>query len=428
MRKLIESKKITATLGVVSGYFHSNNADDIYLSVTTIIQEASELYAQLHPELPYISMVATPSVTTYRKEWGCPDGGELTFTISSVANPTFVTDLKEWEDTARGVFMLIQRQLKQSTMLIEVQSTSVDYNKSLLEGVSVVLAPSKELAEVISPHISIEAEYGDYCIPGALLTLAHHGSRSGRHNAPCNAQISEEILGNIEKIRSDSGLVVLVSHLDADTIGGIINCILPELYVSIKSSFPGFWEGLEYVDVWGIHHLHDLEEDVQKHITCYNMIAQKFRRQYSRNESTNVTSDVENLIYILLEMLFEKDSSLYKVASKMNDENIRKIESSLIKENKKLRMFNGDVFTAASYYSPKMDAVVPVTVSRNTATGAITLAFEDGGKKYSASNIMQELFGDKAGGRAGIAGTPRGESFSLEDLEKLGEYINKLEF
>lgn len=53
-----------------------------------------------------------------------------------------------------------------------------------------------------------------------------------------------------------------------------------------------------------------------------------------------------------------------------------------------------------------------------TPFNAITLAFEDGGKRFNAQEIVQQLWGNEAGGRAGIAGSPRNWNLSKDELNK----------
>ena len=72
----------------------------------------------------------------------------------------------------------------------------------------------------------------------------------------------------------------------------------------------------------------------------------------------------------------------------------------------------------ASYYSRKQDASVPATITLNIARKSITIGLFDGGESVSAKDIVQELWGDKAGGRDGIAGSPRDWDISEEELEQ----------
>ena len=59
----------------------------------------------------------------------------------------------------------------------------------------------------------------------------------------------------------------------------------------------------------------------------------------------------------------------------------------------------------------------------NPTVGSITLSFEDGGEKFNAAVIMREFFGPEAGGHAGIAGSPRGVVYNMDDLLKFRDHL-----
>ena len=69
--------------------------------------------------------------------------------------------------------------------------------------------------------------------------------------------------------------------------------------------------------------------------------------------------------------------------------------------------------------SPEKNADgTPKYVPLQDRVGVITIAFYDGGRsdggKYSAAEIMQAILGDKAGGKDGIASSPRGENMTFD--------------
>jgi hypothetical protein len=72
--------------------------------------------------------------------------------------------------------------------------------------------------------------------------------------------------------------------------------------------------------------------------------------------------------------------------------------------------------------------VEPAVVGYNTQTKAITLSFESDEARagLSACDIMQELFGPLAGGHAGIAGTPRGEEYTIDDARRVAKHVARL--
>ena len=104
------------------------------------------------------------------------------------------------------------------------------------------------------------------------------------------------------------------------------------------------------------------------------------------------------------------------------------VEEQLIYEDKNMRVFDSNgVFCAASYYSPKQDALIPATVTYNEKTKTVTLGFEDGGKQYNAMEIVRGIWGPEAGGREGIAGSPRGVEMTKDDLHALVERLKEVQ-
>lgn len=72
---------------------------------------------------------------------------------------------------------------------------------------------------------TVEAEYGDLVVEGSVLTLAHHGPRSG-NSCPCLVENRPQGEQSIE--------VVGLSHMDLDTIGGCAALL------GLKPDAPGF--------------------------------------------------------------------------------------------------------------------------------------------------------------------------------------------
>lgn len=270
--------------------------------------------------------------------------------------------------------------------------------------INVLLAPTAEqaqnLAETMNIAASVEAEYGEICIEGKQITLAHHGSRS--HNpAPCNWDVSPIENGTI-----------LVSHIDIDTVGGVL------ALMGLKPEDTDFWKGAEFVDVNGVHHIHELSTDVQDKLNAiyaWNSVRENKRIA----EVTDVTEDILSWLEILTPVLGNNPDAEWINKGRQWAEKVEsEVESKLISETETVRAFITDgVFCAASYYSPSLQKVCKATVTLNTKFNAITVAFADGGKEASAREIVQSLWGSEAGGRDGIAGSPRSWSLSAEEVE-----------
>ena len=279
----------------------------------------------------------------------------------------------------------------------------------------VILAPKLELAKEIKADYTVEAEYGDYCIEGNKLTLAHHGSRSG-NPAPCNTQIDEKFDGG----------TILISHIDLDTIGGIM------AIEGIKPEYPEFWKAAEYIDINGPHHINEIDSEISKKIDIYEYLSIQNRKKIlpERDNVSDVTEIINGYIKNVYLSIDEKNPEYPKMQEETEKYFIDKkneIERKLTIENKLYRVFETDgLFCNAAYYSEKNKNVVPVIIAYNSKFKSITLSFEDGGKEHDACAIMQHLFGKDAGGHPGIAGTPRGKEYEPADMYPIMAEIDRI--
>lgn len=283
-----------------------------------------------------------------------------------------------------------------------------------LENVKILYTQNLALAQNVNADVTIEAEYGDTCVEGKILTLAHHGSRSN-NPAPCELENQELEFNSI-----------LVSHLDLDTLGGIMAVL------NIKKGNSSFWKDAAYIDVNGTHHMHKLPKVSKELINAYYYISDQLGRlPLARDEVKDITETVEEFISKLNKLFTDEEyqKEMIEKGREWAENKAKQVENCLVKETPTIRCFITDgVFCGSSYYSPQLNSVCEATISMNTKFNSITLAFEDGGKEYNAVEIVQELWGTEAGGRAGIAGSPRGWNKSSEELEiEFNKLISKVE-
>lgn len=276
-----------------------------------------------------------------------------------------------------------------------------------LEGYRVILAPSKELAVEYAANndvaASVEAEYGDDMVCGRIVTLAHHGPRCG-NPAPCVAQVN----------KIDIGGTILVSHVDLDTLGGVM------ALTGVKPNAPDFWQGAAFVDVMGPHHIHELHGDVQSMLNAYYAFAEAHKGE-RYNTAVDITEAIEPHVSAIACICGEDTpakANLLREGAEWCKRVTWAVEGCLMYEDENIRAFKTPgVFCSSSYYSHELKLVAKATVTLNTKFGAITVAFEDGGKAHSAKAIVQSLWGEGAGGRDGIAGSPRNWGKTEEELE-----------
>ena len=285
-----------------------------------------------------------------------------------------------------------------------------DLSKAIREDQRVILAPSYDIAKNIKAEATVEAEYGDECLEGTMVTLAHHGPRSN-NPAPCNTPDVPEL---------PPFATVVVSHIDLDTLGGIyaLQGRKPEDY--------RFWEAAKMIDVKGAHHIHELDKDIQDKLNAYYAYndGQPRQRYTEAIDVTKQIDDTYNVVNAIVDINDPEHDKLITAGKEWAQTREKEVEDQLVYENKDVRVFDTNgIFCAASYFSPNQNTICPATVTYNEKFKSITLAFEDGGKQLNAKEIVQELWGPEAGGREGIAGSPRNVEMTKNDLAKL---VNEL--
>lgn len=285
-----------------------------------------------------------------------------------------------------------------------------DLSKAIREDQRVILAPSYDIAKNIKAEATVEAEYGDECLEGTMVTLAHHGLRSN-NPAPCNTPDVPEL---------PPFATVVVSHIDLDTLGGIyaLQGRKPEDY--------RFWEAAEMIGVKGAHHIHELDKDIQDKLNAYYAYndGQPRQRYTEAIDVTKQIDDTYNVVNAIVDINDPEHDKLITAGKEWAQTREKEVEDQLVYENKDVRVFDTNgIFCAASYFSPNQNTICPATVTYNEKFKSITLAFEDGGKQLNAKEIVQELWGPEAGGREGIAGSPRNVEMTKNDLAKL---VNEL--
>jgi len=283
-------------------------------------------------------------------------------------------------------------------------------------GILVILAPTVELAQTVKPQISVEAEYGDTVVEGAIYTAAHHGSRSA-NPCPC----------------VDTGIpylsegIILVSHVDLDTIGGICRAMGQDAHGNIMGNFPAFWALASFVDVNGPHKLGEWEKQdtslpgwamTVDALYAYWAWSQANRSpQRARDVIHDVTAEVEAHLTALAKILWEEPGTdrPYRKAGRefkeageaLNASSFRTLTAGTI-----VRV--SDAFVNHLYTTPSGE-VAEAVVAFNSNTKAVTLSFAEKDDKRNACTIMQAAFGPTAGGHKGIAGSPRGVELAAEE-------------
>jgi hypothetical protein len=271
----------------------------------------------------------------------------------------------------------------------------------------IFLAPKKEDVS-FKPHATVEAEYGNDVIKGEIITLAHHVGEYKSNPAPCVVDVEPLEGGNI-----------LISHIDLDTIGGLL------AVMGQKPDHPGFWEAVAFIDLNGRHHLNKLPEAIHPYIKGAWAIDAKYRRRFDE------LTDVTDLVFKYandLQRLLDGDKELIRQGEEEFAALQAKQEACLVEEDEFVRLFRTETVPCSSaYYSPTLRKVVPFIVVYNDKWKSVTVSCEGG--QLNVGEFVKTLWGEGAGGHAGIGGSPRGQEMSFEDAKeavmKIKEKMNQ---
>jgi len=312
----------------------------------------------------------------------------------------------------------------------------------------ILLASSAALARTVNPAVTVECEYGEVVIKGSLYTAAHHqpsGPFQGRHTggtapAPCNDPAIPCV--------TDEDAIVLLSHLDLDSIGGAIRAAFgSHMFVGSRMfDRRAFWNVAEWVDTHGVHWL-DPEHDERPRLGAWWAWLDAHRPRPDRENVQDVTDFVERAYTTLLSILFDgpgddereigtpQHQRLMEAGRKfLADEDRLNAESFLgawtFRDGAVLAVRDGERFTNHLYRLPPespglgSDTIAHAVLALNRQYDGITLSVEDNGTgALNARDLVRVIWPDKddegqflAGGHAGIASGPRGRTMTQADL------------
>lgn len=247
---------------------------------------------------------------------------------------------------------------------------------------------------------TVEAEYGDVTVMGSVLTMAHHGKNAGKP-APCSYPNS-----------SGEGVEVGgLSNFDLDTLGGCMALL------GNKPEVPGFWELSEFVDLNGPHKLAQSgasPENVRR-LYAFWAWSRDFRMFPNRDGSVSDVTDKVIDGAKIVERVLADDAELLAAGDVYAKAEGELNKSSFVEAKDGVVARVSAQFTNHLYNAPDGKAHAAV-VAYTTTTGAVTVSFADTPTGKNAREIVQSLWGELAGGHAGIAGSPRDRRMSLADF------------
>ena len=272
--------------------------------------------------------------------------------------------------------------------------------------------------------VTVEAEYGDEVVDGTEATYAHHGKRSA-NPAPCllaNGVPSPrwgEKVGRVDAI----GL----SHIDLDAVGGTL-AVLDQ-----KPENDDFWKLAAFVDVNGPHKLAAagaLPEIVAKLYAYWAWV--DGRKTYAPRDGSvaDVTEIIEETRKLLAALLFEDTEEFDQLIARGEEfrlEGEKLNADSFVELVGNVAVRVSPAFVNHIYTTPN-GQVSKGVVALNPTHGGITMSIADPipGSIINCGRLVKYLWGDLAGGHAGIAGSPRNQRQNLKELLRAARALDTL--
>jgi hypothetical protein len=259
---------------------------------------------------------------------------------------------------------------------------------------------------------TVEAEYGDRLVEGSVISLAHHGSRSGMP-VPCtrgNFSIELEAIG--------------LSHLDLDAIGATLSLIGAKPVD--KPEHELFWQLAGWIDTDGAHKLGELLKAFDEShrswldaaIHAYWAWSEQSGRVFPPRDGSclDVTEHVEKTRDVIQRIL-SGDPELLAAGVAMKAATAELNKTSFVTLAQGVILRQAEQFVNHLYTTPS-GTLGKAVVSYNPKTRAVTISLADPkDTKVSCVEVAQLLWGKEAGGHKGIAGGPR-SGLSREEADR----------
>lgn len=291
----------------------------------------------------------------------------------------------------------------------------------------IVLAPSYDIATCPAlllnpPTVTVEAEYGMSVVEGTHYTAAHHVAAYHHRPAPCNDT----------DIPYVSDGTVLLSHLDLDAIGGALRT-QRRFSALFRPKYNGFWNLVEFVDVHGLHTLYRSDALPADKARLHAWIAWATDNvpTLSACDLHPITHLIERCGNVLARILSDDEELIADGAQHVQDAEYAFNLATRVAYTPAGILIRhvgkawGDQF-ANHLYDDLQGGTARAVVCYHWATRTITMSLAQDSAVVSCAEVLQVAFGDLAGGHASIAGSPRGQRMTLEDVNVAVELLETL--
>jgi len=319
----------------------------------------------------------------------------------------------------------------------------MDKAMQLLSSFVVFIAATAAALKKLSLDATVEAEFGDECVKGSQVTLAHHGSRAN-NPPPCVADV--ELL--------PGGSKVGLSHFDLDTLGGLLRLAGYEPK-GLKAR--AFWMLAGGVDIRGPHRLSEISQEVYQALDadrpfvgysepavqgavkalwawwawsqthrCYPPRPDKETGEAEAADCSAFVQEAAQTVLAILDGdadLLAKGETWVKAEEDLNASSfIRAVEAG--EKGWLVVVRRAKAFTNHLYRCPE-HRVGQGGVALDDRNGAVTISREGDSVPIHACEIVQALWGMGAGGHPWIAGSPRDQKFGEAELDTAVEAVVK---
>jgi len=295
----------------------------------------------------------------------------------------------------------------------------------------VIHAPTFALSENVRAAVTVEAEYGSLVAEGTEYTAAHHqkeGPYAGRHvvgptgrPAPCNDP-------NIPVIGEDAQ--ILISHVDLDTIGGVLRAGGDHQHL-FAPEFQGFWDTAEWIDLNGVHGFDTEHAEAPRMFAVWAWIGEH-REHWPKDQLADVTDFMNHAADAIHTILTGKTSR--HTQQELMDAGKAHLdardalalaswaETRQTPSGTAIIIRKSETFVNHLYQDPNGVSAVSI-IAFNTAENALTVSLFEDIEGVSCRDMVQDLWGPLAGGHQNIAGSPRGQPMTSDDLEDLARRL-----
>ena len=125
----MKTNEFSATIGVISGYQGEECLKQFSkidkLELAKVWQK--EALKEMNNSGIYVSAIINYSHSLYNVYWGCPIGGEPTYTLEGSRNPQFCKDEEKWKQAVRNVVKSVKQHFKQSTITLNFREVEQEY-------------------------------------------------------------------------------------------------------------------------------------------------------------------------------------------------------------------------------------------------------------------------------------------------------------